>query len=791
MKDTTEMRRAGVGPGGVVFGILAGVVLLAAALRMYGGVEPSGAVWLAVLLAVAAGVRIVWREWPVRFTPLAAAVFAYVLWNGAASLYAPVGSFAAREFAKVLAGLCVFGLVWLLTRRDKLDCLAGAVAAVTGFIGLLSVDASSAGALTRPFMWLAARMRWNYTDLSTGYEAGTRVTGIFGNANILAGILAMGIFLSLYLTQRAETKRGTALAAAVLAVNAISFFLAFSMGAMGVFALCVVLYFLAAGRGRRAELAFTMVQTVVCTVVCAFAAFAGLGHTGGRGWLALGAVVLNVVLVAGVQLALGGRVGPWFARRGKAAIAALCALVVCIGGYAALAMNLTGSAALDPGERISRAAYLAPGEYTFDFYGEGSVSYTIESQTRRETMMQTRTLLSDGSTGSFTVPEGSIVVWFTFTAGEQRALLHSAVYSGAERGTVKLGYTLLPEFAANRLQGLRANQNAIQRTVFFQDGMKLFAQSPLVGLGLGGFQARLLSVQDFYYQTKYVHNHYIQLLAETGVVGLGLFLAMLAAGAARLIRLLRKKGEDAPLAAALLACLAMMAGHAAVEVDWSTAPFLVVAFAVLGMIAKCGEAETEETGQVLAKSILAAAQVPVLVFAVLLGLHVSADKAYQEVAGEWEPYTVSGMESLIRKDVYGRDQYKLYIAAYSATSSEQRIYDKATRYAEEVRAKHVCSMDLGLAEYTYFARGEEETGFAVLLEGLADGASDPANWQKAFDLLKTCMADSGDPVNFAKGVLEVYDAKTAYEEDHWETIPLTEENENFIATCRALAEMGA
>lgn len=148
----------------------------------------------------------------------------------------------------------------------------------------------------------------------------------------------------------------------------------------------------------------------------------------------------------------------------------------------------------------------------------GDVSVTIESQNMQDTMMHTSSVLYEGSAdgASFTVPEDSMVVYFNFSA-DQTTALESAAYQGeAGSGSVPLGYKLLPGFIANRMQGLRANQNAIQRLVFFQDGMKLFRQSPILGLGLGGFQNNVYSVQDFYYTTKYIHNHYIQALVGHG-----------------------------------------------------------------------------------------------------------------------------------------------------------------------------------------------------------------------------------------------------------------------------------
>ena len=94
-------------------------------------------------------------------------------------------------------------------------------------------------------------------------------------------------------------------------------------------------------------------------------------------------------------------------------------------------------------------------------------------------MMHTNTPLYEGplSAAAFTVPEESkVVCWFVLQGDGE--LCSVALSDGTE---LPLGYKLLPAFAANRLQGLWANQNFIQRLVFFQDGLRLWQESPLLG----------------------------------------------------------------------------------------------------------------------------------------------------------------------------------------------------------------------------------------------------------------------------------------------------------------------
>ena len=79
------------------------------------------------------------------------------------------------------------------------------------------------------------------------------------------------------------------------------------------------------------------------------------------------------------------------------------------------------------------------------------------------------------------------------------------------------------KYPLGRIQTLRSEGNVVQRLVYVKDAMQLFRRSPVVGLGMGAFENGIYNVQSYHYETKYVHNHYVQTMVDTGVIGLALW----------------------------------------------------------------------------------------------------------------------------------------------------------------------------------------------------------------------------------------------------------------------------
>ena len=83
---------------------------------------------------------------------------------------------------------------------------------------------------------------------------------------------------------------------------------------------------------------------------------------------------------------------------------------------------------------------------------------------------------------------------------------------------------------------------AVERMAHWQTGLAMFASDPLLGVGVGNFNARFTEFHihpGFPVSAGHAHNYYIQALAETGLVGLVAYLALMGTALATCIRAAR------------------------------------------------------------------------------------------------------------------------------------------------------------------------------------------------------------------------------------------------------------
>lgn len=741
---------------------------------------------LARIMVVAAAISCLVRLAYVR-ERLSLPMMAVCLWVGMnfiSTFYAVSGRFALIAFMNLVVGFAVFLLIlaWSPRGGERGRFAASILSGGAALASLISIDMLSTHFLSDVWFAILEFFAAGNSGIGTApIEVGVRMLSLYGNPNVFAGVAGLGVILALGLSVSAQEPGERRYHQVCLLLNALAFVLAFSMGASGMIALGFLALLIFERKERRGSLFLLMVETLLVTLLCVFPIYI----TAFGGWDGVQPIPLLCAAAGSAVLCLldqfvGQRVSKALEGKGKALLITIAAALALLVGFVILALNLTGPADLTAGEGLSRAAYPAPGSYTLNVEATGPLSVTIESQDQQETMMHTSSVLyrGDAKGAGFTVPKDSQVVYFRFSAGEALTL-NSAAYSG-EGGAkeLKLDYKLLPGFIANRLQGLFANQNAIQRTVFFADGMKLFRRSPIFGLGIGAFENAILGVQSFFYETKYAHNHYIETLVTTGVVGLILFLGMLGLCAAALWKNLRRKEDADPLAPALAAALVFMAGHAGVEVVFSLCYYLPMALGTLGLICLyCGQelplpVKKEKTGSVIAAALAA----PLLIFAVLLSLNIS-----MEVMMDERNYVdgFSGLKQAATLDVFDSDSYKIsYVLAAKDVDPEKngKIRTQADKYAKELAKVDSNSIPIYLAQY-YFSTERPEEAIAMLKKHVGYSAADSKAWRDAFGLLKGYYNDG--PV-FRQGVKDIYQSFQEWNENNIGTITLTDDDQQFV-----------
>ncbi len=678
-------------------------------------------------------------------------------------IWAAAGKLYLNEFGKLLIGAFFYVAVLAFSDRSEAAVRRAAAAAVTAcsFYALLSVDLATLK-LTAPLVSLIP----GFDVGQAAFESGTRLTGAFGNGNILAGVLSFGIFFSLYLLESADSRGRRVFASVCAAICSYTFVMAFSMGATGFFAVSVIIYLIAAGE-KRISVFVRMLYIAVCALAAVFVSFRFYETGGAPSAIPLLSLLLCAAACAAIELYLFPAVRDGLEKKRGLFRAILAAVAVIIAVYAAAALTVSGARQFAPGGVLRRSAYPDAGDMTLSCSYSGQLSVTVESQNAAETVMHTSTVLYQGDAAScaFTVPEGSRVVYFDFYS-ETGAELTEAVLSDGTR--LKLDYKLLPSFIANRMQGLLANENAIQRTTFFADGMKLFRRSPVLGSGLGSFESLCYGYQDFYYMTKYVHNHYIQVLLDNGLVGIIAYAAILISTLLLLIKNRRKSASFRLFYPAAAACFAMLCLHSVMEVVMSASVYIPLAAALLALVSLCwGRPAAAEESRWGFFAVFAA-------FAVLISLNMAAGRSVRSSLGKTTDF-YGALDSAVSIDVFDKADYKLsYVINSPGAGSRYRA--RALQYADELADRPSNSTHAYLVSF-HLADGDYERAVYAAKKGVSFNRANPMIWNEIIELFAGYVEDK----EAAAGVAELYEMMLECNRELMDPIVLEPEAEAVVS----------
>lgn len=713
---------------------------------------------------------------------------AFLILCGAASLYTSFGAYAYGEYAKLLASGALGLLLLARGREQNAGGLLFGFSAVCGVIGLLCIDAGCRGPLFRGFAsFMEGLGDAAYQSLDQATYTGARFDGIYNDANLTGSLMALAVLVGLYLIRTGRKPWERFAACFLTGLSAVAFFTAMSRGAILCFGATLLAYLLIAGKEERLGLFFTMAAMGISMVIFGVVSTSLLA--GGSFWGTLAA------LPSGVLLWL---LNEFPARKAASALAGHGKLLAGVlgGGIAAgiaaviLALTLTEPFVFTESNFLYRGADVEGGEtYTFsgDWDKSSEITVLVYGSTREQELTSVTETYYNGplEEASFTVPEdvGHVLMQFRGPAGLE--LRQVSLSDGTE---IPMAYTLLPDNIANRLQkNIFEDSSFLLRLQYDIDGWTLFKESPLAGHGLGATEGLLTSVQPFFYESLYLHNHLLQVMDETGLLGLAAFLAFILGTAVLLIRQLRK--ARTPLVAMLLACLVMMNLHGLMEISFSVQMFQCAAFFLLLLPTVCYGTYTEGRKRRAAGIVvLVVSDLWLVISVALLGGSLLAQKEYRELdaAGMTTGSFIETLERLDRMDAYNDQSYKVNLMGNALQAGGISNEGTAARCARELRETGEFDSCYYVAAYYYLPLGQLENFFDVLQEGLLQERSNSEAWNSAMNLCIQAFSqiDPAEADTFAEGVRGIGEAMDRANAYLLVPVALTEENAALLNCAR-------
>ena len=135
----------------------------------------------------------------------------------------------------------------------------------------------------------------------------------------------------------------------------------------------------------------------------------------------------------------------------------------------------------------------------------------------------------------------------------------------------------------NRIKSIDFKErNVLERFYFYEDALKIFKTSPFIGLGSGGWKNVYFQYQNHPYFTKEVHNHYLDVLVSTGILGFILWLGIWLLVAISLFKYRRK--EENNFNETIILSLITLGTHSLVDFTLSLGAICFLLYTLLGLV---------------------------------------------------------------------------------------------------------------------------------------------------------------------------------------------------------------
>ncbi|MCR4399671.1 MAG: O-antigen ligase family protein, partial [Syntrophomonadaceae bacterium] len=410
---------------------------------------------------------------------------------------------------------------------------------------------------------------------------------------------------------------------------------------------------------------------------------------------------------------------PWL-RLAYGSAAALMILVTIVaaakGGWLALAAGLCLLVALaPPAQRLPLLASLAvvflPALAAALLYAPAMASSRVPVQVGALALMAGAVGALDLARSRLATGEAAGRRTATALALGSLVILAAVTWtlSGLDHAQDKLPTSV----AAQRVEELTdpGGQSFVTRLAFSRAAFRIGMEHPLLGTGAGGWNALYHQYLDMPYFTTEVHNHFLQVWVETGIIGMAAFLAMWVVLLFLFMSVYRAPADaSAKLQMAGITSAALVLGmHAAIDIDLSLPAVAIILWSLLALAAvRWRLVSRGGTGSIQVGAMLGAAGLAAVALVLATGFLVSYGFEKSAVTDAHQGNLESARVKLVKATEFNpwdgfayaslaRVLTTEYQALEQSGSSQSKVFRQAAQQASR-RVEEVAPYDLKLID---------------------------------------------------------------------------------------------
>ena len=313
-------------------------------------------------------------------------------------------------------------------------------------------------------------------------------------------------------------------------------------------------------------------------------------------------------------------------------------------------------------------------------------------------------------------------------------------------GTISNGWTQLTDPEANQVAGSapanspnRLAQVGNARSLYWRDAFRVFKANPVIGAGANGYGAARLRYRSDAGDVAHAHGFVVQNIADLGLVGIAVILALLGSWVAAVRRTIGHRGDPWPpervASVGLLAAVFAFGVHSTIDWTWSFPAATLPALIAAGWLAGRG-------------SIGRPTDVPPPPRA-----HES-ERTWVSRVGRWVPRLQLAAFAVLALWSISQPWRAFQNSQDALQALERGETDEAVELAKEAVAQDSVSMETHVTEATVLAAGGDVSGGRKSIErGLAQQPNNPAAWAQLLNFELYAAGDAERAAQAYRGAI--------------------------------------